>query len=90
MKPKTEIYCVSFYREGPDGKPVKRFYRLGGDMLSDIDMKPIKVSEIKLGFGVVTVSFSDETSHSFGYDPKTMDVFRRVIKLIEDEPRNVD
>lgn len=81
MKPpkvKTEIYSVSYLKEGFDGNPIRAFYMVG-NVVPSYTGKPTKVLSIKLSFGVFTVSFEDGTSVSFGYEPKTTEIYRRKI-----------
>jgi hypothetical protein len=83
MKPKTEIYSISYSREGYDGKSVRVLYMVGNQVPSYTG-RPTSVESIKLAFGVLTVNFEDGTSHSLGYDPMTVEIYRRKIKTEED------
>ena len=79
MKPKSEIYAVSFLKEGYDGKPLRVLYMVGNQVPSYTG-KPTKVLSIKNSFGIMVVEFEDGTSHHFGYDPLTVELFKRTIK----------
>lgn len=79
MKCDVEIYAVSFTKEGFDGKPLRILYMVGNQVPSYTG-KPTKVLSIKNSFGVIVVEFEDGTSHTFGYDIKTVELFRRKVK----------
>jgi hypothetical protein len=83
MKPKIEIYAIQFRVVDDEGKQHTNLYTVGGEVSSYKGM-PTKVQTIKSSFGLITISFEDDTELVMGYDPLTMDLFRRKVETKTD------